>query len=499
MGAYENPEAYIDTQSGQHYRNLQNTIAKAVTDIGESYYADQKILRKEKEENKRMLKANDMKALEYGFSLYTDLAKSGAKDPSVNWAKTFDPLITESVSLRTGLLNGTVKDKQGAVRRLAQIQASVDGVTNSLSNLSEAGTTYKTALEKGIGVEGGLSSWNDPKITSALDVLTQRLPGNKEPFFKDNDPNQLMWRVTDPKGVVLHEFNADELDKISRNQGLVKTIPSQIEAFDSLKVNNTNVFGTMQTKTGKTETIIPDGRVTDSFLVTGKDGKPIQKEVVVSKIGNETTSKLIYEIDRTKIGATLSAGLQAQAEGMLADQSSAIDFYNDVISDEKGLYKGTGFNFDPRKPLDDAGKQKFIEDYKNYFVQTQVPKTQDVLKEDSSIVTNTVDTTKKQTAKDKKGVNTSGSPAFDVDRKAEVTQQFKKLIEGKSDLNEIIKVPELDNSFSYAKIKGTNRYKIVDENGKTYTAAELRNLLNKRKYTPEQKIAQETGGLPDLQ
>jgi hypothetical protein len=106
---------------------------------------------------------------------------------------------------------------------------------------------------------------------------------------------------------------------------------------------------------------------------------------------------------------------------------------------------------------------------------------------------------KEEVAKGKKGVNTSGSPAFDVDRKAEVSEQFKKLITGKSDLNEIIDVPELDNSFSYAKIKDTNRYKIIDKNGKTYTAAELRNLLNKRKYTPEQKRAQETGGLPDLQ
>jgi hypothetical protein len=403
MGAYENPEAYIDTQSGQHYRNLQSTIAKTVTDIGESYYANQAVLKKEKEENQKMLKANDMKAQEYTFSLYTSLAKSGAGDTSVNWAKTFDPLISESVKLRTGLMNGTIPDKQGAVKRLAQIQASVDGVTTSLGNLSAAGTTYKTALEKGIGVEGGLSSWNDPKITSALDVMTQRLPGSKEPFFKDNDPNQLMWRVMDANGAILHEFNADELDKISRNQGLVKTVPSQIGAFDSLKVSNTNVFGVIPAKVGDKEAPIPNGRVTDGFLVTGEDGKPLAKEVVVSKIGNKTTSKLVYEVDATKIGATLGAGLQSQAEGMLADQSSAIDFYNDVISNEKGLYKGTGFNFDPRKPLDDAGKKKFVEDYKNYFVQTQIPKTQDVLKEDSSVVTNTVETKPEKEAKTAKG------------------------------------------------------------------------------------------------
>ena len=148
MGAYENPEAYIDTQSGQYYRKLQETITKTVADIGETYYAKQAALKKEKEENQKMLKANDMKAQEYTFSLYTSLAKSGAGDTSVNWAKTFDPLINESVTLRTGLMNGTIPDKQGAVRRLAQIQASVDGVTTSLGNLSAAGTTYKKDKEQ---------------------------------------------------------------------------------------------------------------------------------------------------------------------------------------------------------------------------------------------------------------------------------------------------------------------------------------------------------------
>jgi len=433
MGAYENPEAYIDTQSGQHYRNLQSTIAKTVTDIGESYYANQAVLKKEKEENQKMLKANDMKAQEYSFSLYTSLAKSGAGDTSVNWAKTFDPLISESVKLRTGLMNGTIPDKQGAVRRLAQIQASVDGVTTSLGNLSAAGTTYKTALEKGIGVEGGLSSWNDPKITSALDVMTQRLPGSKEPFFKDNDPNQLMWRVMDANGAILHEFNADELDKISRNQGLVKTVPSQIGAFDSLKVSNTNVFGVIPAKVGDKEAPIPNGRVTDGFLVMGEDGKPKQTQVVVSKIDNKTTSKLVYEVDTTKIGATLGAGLQAQAEGMLADQSSAIDFYNDVISNEKGLYKGTGFNFDPRKPLDDEGKKKFVEDYKNYFVQTQIPKTQDVLKEDSSVVTNTVDTTKKDASGGGGGASsaTTPNPTFSETQINSAAKNFNAIVAGK--------------------------------------------------------------------
>ena len=433
MGAYENPQAYIDTQTGQHFQRLQESIANTVAGVAQSYMAKQAELKKERDENLKILKANDMKAQEYSFSLYTDLAKSGAGDTSVNWAKTFDPLITESVALKTGLMNGNIPDKQGAIKRLAQIQASVDGVTGSLGDLSAAGSTYITALEKGIAVEGGLSSWNDPKITSAMDVLTQRLPGNKEPFFKDNDPTKLMWRVTDKNGAVLHEFDAEQLKKISKSQGLIKTIPSQITAFDSLKVSNTGVFDVVPAKVGDKEAPIPNGRVTNSFLVANDDGSPKQKEIVISKIGNKTTSKLVYEVDATKIGATLSDGLKMQAEGMLSDQSSAIDFYNEVIGVESGEYKGTGFNFDPRRPLDDAGKKKFVEDYKNYFVQTQIPKTQDVLKEDSSVVTNTVDTTKKDASSGGGGASsaTTPNPTFSETQINSAAKNFNAIVAGK--------------------------------------------------------------------
>ncbi len=390
MSAYTNPETYIDTQSAQYLQNLQSTIAGSFAKVAESYASRQAQLKKEKEENQKQLKANDMKAQEYSFSLYTDLAKVGEGDKTVDWAKTFNPLIEESVTLRTGLLNGTIPNKQEAVKRLAQIQSSVDGVTGSLANLSAAGTTYKDALVKGISAQGGLSSWNDPKVTAALDVLTQRVPGNKEPFFKDNDPSKLMWRVTNDKGGLLYEFDASQLDKISKGQGLIKTIPNQIEAFDTLKTTNSGIFGVTQSKVGGKEVQIPDGKINATFL------KPDQKEVVVAQTEGKKITKLVQEVDLDMVrkDGNLNTTLQAQAEGLLADQSSAIDFYNDIISDDKGLYKGTGFNFDPRKPLDDAGKKKFVDDYKEYFIQTQIAKTQDVVKPEGDIFTTTYEAPK---------------------------------------------------------------------------------------------------------
>ena len=70
MGAYSNPETYIDTQTAKHYQNLQDTISGAFTKVTDAYSARQKEIRAQLDENAKQLKANDMKAQEYAFSLY---------------------------------------------------------------------------------------------------------------------------------------------------------------------------------------------------------------------------------------------------------------------------------------------------------------------------------------------------------------------------------------------------------------------------------------------
>lgn len=213
MGAYSNPETYIDTQSAQSFQRLQDTISSSFAKVAEAYGSRQRAIKEQLEENKKVLKANDMKAQEYAFSLYTDLSKSTQSDPTVDWAKTYEPLISEAVKIRSGMLNGTLEDKQGAMKRLGQIQGSVDNVTGSLATLSAAGTGYLNYRAKDVGSQGGLASSNDPKVVGALDVLTQRIPGTKEVIFKDNDPTKLIWVVKDKDGNLLHEFDADQLKK----------------------------------------------------------------------------------------------------------------------------------------------------------------------------------------------------------------------------------------------------------------------------------------------
>jgi hypothetical protein len=389
MGAYSNPDTYVDTQTAQSYQRLQDTISGTFTKVAESYSARQKEIRTQLEENAKQLKANDMKSQEYAFSLYKDLAKAGASDPTVNWGKTYEPLIKRAVEIRSGMLNNTLEDKQAAMKELGEIEASVDNVVGSIATLSAVGTTVLGAKAKGVKTQGGAASSNSPSIDAALGVLTQGLPGKKEFYFKDNDPKRIMLKVSDEKGNVLQEFDAEQIKKLSKGEGVYRVIPNQIAEFDKLKSTNSTIFETTPVKPGEKGDPMPTGQVNPDYLVRDASGKiVVEKNEYIDTGGfKQFTFNQKVDIEKIKRDENLDVTIRAQAKGLLdSNQSGAIDFYNDIMSDPKGRWKGTGFSFEPNKPLDEEGKKKFIEDYKEYYINTQIMPTQQVLKLDSDIM-----------------------------------------------------------------------------------------------------------------
>lgn len=390
MGAYSNPETYIDTQTAQSYQRLQDTISGSFAKVANAYGEKQAAIKAQLNENAKQIRANDMKAQEFAFSLYNDVAKANLSDPTVNWGKTYEPLIQRAVAIRSGMLNGSLEDKQSAMKELAEIQASVDGMTGMLGTLSGVGTTVLEAKAKGVKVEGGAASSNNPTIDASMGVLTQKLPGTKEFYFKDNDPKRIMLKVSDENGKVLQEFDAEQIKKLSKGEGLYRVIPNQTAEFDKLKSTNSSIFETTPIKPGEKGDPMPTGRINPDFLVKDANGKIVveQNEVVDTGKFKQFAFSQKVNIEAIKADTNFQATLTAQAEGLLkSNQSGAIDFYNDIMSDPKGRWKGTGFSFEPNKPLDDEGKKKFIEDYKEYYINTQITPTQTLLKPDSNTMT----------------------------------------------------------------------------------------------------------------
>lgn len=167
-------------------------------------------------------------------------------------------------------------------------------------------------------------------------------------------------------------------------------MPNQIAEFDKLKSTNSSIFETIPVKPGEKGDPLPTGKVNPDYLVKDANGRPVvERNVIIDNGGYkmETFSQKV-NIEAIKAADSFQSTITAQAVGLLdANQSSAIDFYNDIMSNPQGRWKGTGFSFDPNKPLDEEGKKKFIEDYKEYYVNTQIAPTQTINKPNSDEVT----------------------------------------------------------------------------------------------------------------
>ena len=111
MGAYENPQLIIDTQTGEHFRNLQSTIAGTVSNFANSYAKKQAEIKKKLEENTKRIEGINNDNEKFLFSLRTDISKLSDKTSQVNLAETFEPLIQEAGRLNLGLLNNTITAK----------------------------------------------------------------------------------------------------------------------------------------------------------------------------------------------------------------------------------------------------------------------------------------------------------------------------------------------------------------------------------------------------
>jgi len=387
MGAYDNPQILVDTQTGQHFRNLQESITKSVIGFGEDYAIKQKEIADKLEKNKLAMEKTDREAEEYAFALRTGIGKLKSSNDKLNIADTFEPLIQEAVKLKTGLLNNSItgKDRQIAMQKLADINASVSGdFSTSLADLSSFATTLEAARLKGIGAEGGIAKDLDPNDYTALQILQGKLEGTKEAIYEGGDPNKLLWRIK-KDGVVIKEYSAAKLKKIDAlGNDYLKINPDLTAQKEALKVNNTNIFEVSPVDPKNPDKgVQSNGRIADAYLEKNPDGSIKYDKVYIgdSRLGKY---KLVARPLKEDIKRELSEQISSQLAGLTDEE---LMLYTNNVVDSYRKKAGLSLScMDSDNVLSPEERANAIEMYKDYFVNTQIAEAQDVLKEDSSVL-----------------------------------------------------------------------------------------------------------------
>ena len=118
------------------------------------------------------------------------------------------------------------------------------------------------------------------------------------------------------------------------------------------------------------------------YLKKDANGVPITREVEIGQKGSGKY-KIVMEPDLDLIKASVNTDLEAQLAGMTDEElmlhtNNTVNKYR-VKANLKPIY------LDSDNVLSATEKAEAIEAYKDHFVNTQIMKEQDVLKEDSSV------------------------------------------------------------------------------------------------------------------
>lgn len=387
MGAYENPQAIIDTQSGEYIRNLQGTIASSFSNFAQSYANKQEEIKKKLEANTKRINEINNDNEKYLFSLRTDISKLSGKTSQVNLADTFEPLVQEAGRLNLGLLNNTItgQDRQKAMQTLVDIKGTVSGsFSESLGDMGVYTRELNKAREKPLGTPGGLAMDMNPDDVMALDIMAGKLLGDKKAVFKDANPNKLIWQIYDGKDNLVREYSAEQLEKMS-NLGLefIKIVPDRTANNESLKSAKPDIFELESTNPRDPDAQMQsNGRIKEAFLKKDTNGVPITREVEVGQKGSGRY-KGVMEPDLDLIKAAVSTDIDAQLVGMTDEElmlhtNNTVNKYR-VTAGLKPIY------LDSDNVLSATEKAEAIDAYKDHFVNTQIMREQDVLKEDSGV------------------------------------------------------------------------------------------------------------------
>jgi len=387
MGAYSNPALIVDTQSGEHLRNLQSTIAGSFANFAQGYVNKQEEIKKRLEANKKRLDEINNETEEYAFSLRTNVSKLSSGNESLNISETFEPLIQEAVKLKSGLLNNTItgNDRQLAMQKLADINSTVsNSFSKSLGDIANYAEDIDELLLKPIGSPGGLAEDMNPDDVKALRIMQGKLGGTKKAIYKNANPNELVWEVYDDKGNLVREYAASKLQKINDlGAEFIKMVPDRTANNESLKSAKPDIFELEPTNPRDPNAQMQsNGRIKEAFLKKDANGVPITREVEIGQKGSGRY-KVVMEPDLDLIKAAVNTDLDAQIAGMTDEElmlhtNNTVNKYR-VKAGLKPIY------LDSDNVLSATEKAEAIEAYKDHFVNTQIMREQDVLKEDSSV------------------------------------------------------------------------------------------------------------------
>lgn len=384
MGAYENPQQIVDTQSGDAWVSAINSISNAANKAS-SEVTDYLIEKKKKNEVIEGKVAEDKSKLEdYIYGVQGDKKAGGA-----DYATMYKPALDEYSKLNLGILKKTSANPALDREKMSKIRGSIYSLKGLIEGTIDVNERIGEARDKqGSGSLDLVTS--DPDSLIMHNIMRKEYPGTFTPAFLDQEPgsfNEPGFKFTYKDPVTGEEVTkpmsakaySDALEKGSTAGIVVR--PDIGKSWDELQNSSIGIY--KKDQDGKNTSMIEDKYITSKIAETTTketaNGKYVTTEFFVDK-----DSMLAGEIG-TKLKATAAGIFTANdkdAQSIYNNDMAAIMGNKDVpeslrlekLSDDfvKGKKMATQSEMDNQ----DSDYNKFLRNYAKLQLITKVPNKQ---------------------------------------------------------------------------------------------------------------------------
>ena len=262
--SYENPEQFVDKQSGQHFRRMQESITKAATSTIASYVDTYK---RNQIRIQKITEEADKAALDAKNAVF----QTASKNSTIQF-QNIDKKFSRLAELKKKNPNMLTDKERNFIRSMDTIGTRMYG---ALENTTASSLAFKEQSSIKPGAQGSNDQFRNPDQYQTMMIMNGKIPGSKEAVFEEDENGNVVYSVVVKDGEkreVGRVLNKDMettlfIDKVPNLQPQLNDAIAKAKA----KLNIQSEFS---------PAYIKDGKLAGKLMV-GVNGKgvPVSEEV----------------------------------------------------------------------------------------------------------------------------------------------------------------------------------------------------------------------------
>ena len=251
--SYRNPQQVVDTQTGQHYRNLQASISNTFNKVADASIKEQAKLKKEKEARDKAAALQAAQSKKDQTAIAEQSVKSNTKfqktinDSMFALKKGGMDIVSTSLDKKSELMIKGMQTTEDKVF-VQNVEASYDAIENGITLWDSFISNTATSLGPNLGKPGGASRTGGERGRAFSMILNNFKKGKVdfEPKFDNPDGVEIMYSATiqdkdDENYGKTYKMSYRELKDLQNGGGtMVPMIPDIYPSYKQ-SFNNANI------------------------------------------------------------------------------------------------------------------------------------------------------------------------------------------------------------------------------------------------------------------